>query len=321
MKSLPASSTNPYGVHLAQNAKTIAIAQSLGAAYIRFACFLQKEDQGDLTDLCRQAHDAALKIVLTIRYSIGDLHPTVPPRTAAEWADYHARVDSVLGMVSELGVVYVAVEDEQETGRYFTGTATEYLAMLQAVADVARGYGVIVVDGGLTSRSVTNLTLADLVDAANSRKTRTARIRAQADAVAFARVTQGTPPADFADVQRRVDAMADELTVGRQFLAGYGAAGAFKCNWHGYDLPGWVIRKVAKYLAKASNLPLMTNELGQRSDDEHVTEDELRAARAAGCKPIIWYSMDKNDGTRGLAAPDGALRPTGQVFQRIASGA
>jgi hypothetical protein len=300
-------SGSPFGIMIGSGGaprRVIQAVKDLGVVYIRpLAIFL---DKGDQCPECDLATANGLKLVLTVRANGEFQSPTHPP---ADLQQYKRDLKQVLLTYKP---VIVNIENEMNWDHYWTGTPEQYLAELQAGCEVAHSVGVLCADGGLVSGLIAGLVAEDLYNSGQ-----------QAQALDYAQRTlarSGRQIRSLADVERGMARGAQELADGRQMLSGFKAAGADRVNFHWYVEDPQALPPTIQFLQRITGgLPVMSNEMGQHEADPDQIAAVLPAARAAGIKPIIWYSIDRPD-AKGLFELNGKLRPNGEMFRKLVRG-
>jgi len=70
------------------------------------------------------------------------------------------------------------------------------------------------------------------------------------------------------------------------------------------------------YLRRATNLPVMSNEIGQTDQTPEAVQKLLSAASDLKLTYAVWFSLDR-DPAVALQNEDGSLRPNGQAFREF----
>lgn len=287
---------NPFGVmlpsELVRRPGGIEVARSLGAVYYRpTSVFLDRWD-GRCPE-CDAALGAGLALVLTVRSS--GPGPSDPPR------DLVAYRRSLAEVLDRYRPAVLVVENEENSALFYTGSPAEYAAELEAACAVAHGRGVPCANGGLVS-SLVALLVYD--DARRSGDT------ARAERIARSAFTpQERAQLDSARAQ-------DQLRKGEALLASYRAAGADYANVHWYVADAETLADAVAFVRARTGLPVMTNEVGQVTDDPDDTTAIMAGVVATGLPIAVWFGLD-GPKARGLVDPDGTLRPTGDAFRRF----
>jgi hypothetical protein len=109
-------------------------------------------------------------------------------------------------------------------------------------------------------------------------------------------------------------ALQDDLIRGRALLKDYAGTGADYLNFHWYVPDADALGEAVAYLRTASSLPVMSNEIGQQSDNADTAPLLLQKALDLGLPYVIWYSVD-SPRAHALTNADGSLRPAGDAFK------
>lgn len=286
---------NPFGVmlpsQLVRSSEGMQVARALGAVYFRpSAIFL---DGGDVECLeCDVALDAGLRLALTVR-SDGRRQASSPP---SDLAAYQRTLGQVLDRYRPAILV---VENEENSALFYTGTPEEYAAELSAACQVAHQKGIPCANGGLVSTLVALLVYDHYLERGQ---------KALAEDFA-ARVF--TP-----DEQRSLNSSQarEQIGKGKALLSSYRAAGADYVNFHWYIADTQALGEAVAFLSAQTGLPVITNEIGQHTDDPNQTAAVMAKVVELGLPIAVWFGLDAPK-ARGLVDPDGTLRPTGQAFQ------
>ena len=287
---------NPFGVMLpARQARTPAgmeIARRLGVAFIRPESILLEGWDGRCVP-CDVALAAGFHLALTVRNN--GPSATTPP---ADLTSFRRALEQVLDRYRPAVLV---VENEENSALFYTGSPPDYLGELQVACAVAHERNVPCANGGLASSLVALLVYEDYRAAGNDE-----------DAEAFAARA-------FTPEQRRLLGSPDaeaQLRKGEALLAGYARAGADYVNFHWYQPDGRALREAVDFLRARTGLPVITNEVGQTTDDPDQTQEILRAILEADIPVAVWFGLD-GPRARGLMDADGTLRATGEAFGRF----
>ncbi len=270
------------------------VARRLGVRYIRpEAVFLDRGNSDCPT--CEVARDAGFELVLTVRAN--GPSATSPP------ADLKAFERALSETLDRYRPALLVVENEENSALFYAGAPSEYLAELAVACGVAHEKGIPCTNGGLVSALVALLVYD------HYRSTEGA-----AAAQAFA-------DRAFTPEQRKALGSAEveaQLRKGKELLAGYRAAVADYVNFHWYQPDGRALEEAVHFLRAQTGLPVISNEMGQFTDDPAQTTAMLDAALRAGLPIVVWFGLD-GPKARGLVNADGTLRPTGEAFQRFVS--
>ena len=287
---------NPFGLmlpsQLVRSSQGMQIAKALGAVYFRPASIFLDQWNGTCPE-CDIALNAGLQLVLTVRNS-GPL-PTAPP---SDLAAYQRTLGQVL---DKYRPVVLAVENEENSALFYTGTPEEYAAELTAACQVAHQKGIPCTNGGLVSALVALLVYDHYLKSGQSATAQDFAIRAL------------TP-----DLQRQLNSpqAQEQIDKGQALLSAYRAAGADYVNFHWYIADTRALEEAVAYLRAQTGLPVITNEIGQFTDDPNQTTAIMGKIVELGLPIAVWFGLD-GPKARGLVNLDGSLRPTGQAFQRF----
>lgn len=288
--------TNPFGVMLASELVRrpggMEVARSLGAVSYRPAAIFLDRWEGRCPE-CDAALRAGLALVLTVRAS--GPGPTAPPR---DLAAYRRALGDVLDRYRPSVLV---VENEENSALFYTGTPAEYAAQLGAACAVAHERGVPCTNGGLVSSLVALLVYDDARRAGDA---------ARAERIARTAFTPALR-AQFGSAKAK-----DQIAKGEALLSGYRAAGADFVNFHWYIADPPTLGDAVALLRARTGLPVITNEVGQTTDDPDDTTTIMRALVEVGIPIAVWFGLD-GPKARGLVERDGTLRPTGEAFRRF----
>ncbi len=293
----PPSGENPFGVMLTGPmalALRIEVAQRLGALYFRpEALFLDRWD--GTCQPCDAALSAGLKLVLTVRANGGPATPTAPP------SDLEAYRRTLRSVLARYRPAVIAVENEENSVLFYTGTPEQYGAQLQAACEVAHQWGVPCTNGGLVSTLVALLVYDHYLA---SGQTTAAEDFAARVFTPQERQLLNSPKAQ------------EQIGKGKALLASYRAAGADYVNFHWYIADTQALGEAVAYLHGQTGLPVLTNEIGQYNDDPNQTTAVMSKVVELGLPIAVWFAQD-GPKARGLVNRDGSLRPTGEAFRRF----
>ncbi len=277
---------------LVRSARGMQIAKTLGAVYFRPASVFLDQWNGTCLE-CDIALNAGLQLVLTVRNS-GPL-PTAPPR---DLAAYQRTLSQVLDTYRP---VVLAVENEENSALFYTGTPEDYAAELQAACEVAHQKGIPCTNGGLVSALVALLVYDHYRESGQTAKAQDFAARAF------------TP-----DLQRQLNSpqAQEQIDKGKALLSAYRTAGADYVNFHWYIADTQALEEAVTFLQAQTGLPVITNEVGQTTDDPGQTSAVMGKIVELGLPIAVWFGLD-GPKARGLVNPDGTLRPTGEAFRRF----
>lgn len=298
------STSNPFGIMTwgNNNDTKMQIATDLGAKYYRpFAVIL---DNNPLScSECQAAKDQGFKLVLTIRANGGGNTPTVPP------TDWDAFKNTLSQVVDKYQPEILVIENEENSGTFYTGTAPEYLAELKAGCEVAHSKNIKCTNGGLVSKLVVVLVSESYKPDTN-----------KADDYLRRALTLD----DYYTVKSSIGlpVWTDQIQKGQELLAGYKANGADFVNFHWHQENAETIPEAVTYLATASQgLPVINNEISpQESNSPEQVRSFMQTMLNLGSPYVIWYSND-GDGTdntgRALTDRSGILNANGTAYQQF----
>ncbi len=293
---LRSSHQNPFGLmlpsRLVRSSQGMQIAKALGAVYFRPASIFLDRWNGTCLE-CDIALNAGLKLVLTVRNS-GPL-PTSPP---SDLAAYQRTLGAVLDGYRP---VVLAVENEENSPLFYTGTAEDYGAQLKAACQVAHQRGIPCTNGGLVSTLVALLVYNHYLETGQS--------AAAQDFAARAFTPEQQQQLNSARVREQID-------KGKALLQAYHAAGVDYVNFHWYIADTRALGEAVTYLREETGLPVITNEIGQFTDDPNQTTAVMAKIVELGLPIAVWFSLD-GPKAKGLVNKDGSLRLTGEAFKRF----
>jgi len=289
-------SRNPFGVilpaPLARSPRGVEVARTLGVAYIRPSSIFLERWNGTCVE-CDLARGAGLKLVLTVRNQ--GPGATAPPR---DLAAYRSRLGQVLDRTRPALLV---VENEENSGLFYSGTPEQYGAELAAACEVAHQKGILCTNGGLVSTLVALLVHDHYLQTGQAAKAQSFASRA------------------FPAEQRRrlaSGAAREQIRKGQALLRTYRAAGADLVNFHWYVADTEALEEAVTFLRSQTGLPALTNEVGQWDDDPGWTTTVMSKIVALELPVAVWFGLD-GPKARGLVNADGSLRPTGEAFARF----
>ena len=288
---------NPFGVmlpsRLVRSPGGIEVAKTLGAVYFRPSSIFLDKWNGTCPE-CEIALKAGLKLLLTVRAN-GQGQATSPPR---DLAAYQRILSQVLDTYRPAVLV---VENEENSALFYTGTPEEYASELKAACEVAHARGIACTNGGLVSLLVASLVHDHYLESGQTAAARDFAARA------------------FTPRERRLlksPKAQEQIRKGKALLASYRAAGADYVNFHWYIADPRALAEAVTYLKAQTGLPVLTNEIGQHTDDPDQTKAILSKVVELKLPIAVWFSVDAPK-ARALVNPDGTLRPTGEAFKHF----
>ena len=290
---------NPFGVMLAQqvanSAQGMSQVKALGVTYYRTsqAIFTGRWD-GTCAE-CDAALQAGVKLVLTVRNGAGGIAPSGPPK------DLEAYKKTLGEVLDKYHPEVLAVENEENSAIFYTGTPEQYAVELKAACEVAHSRGVKCTNGGLVSALVGLLVWDHYVAGGDAAQAQDYASRA------------------FDSSQQRLldspQARA-QIDKGKALLDAYRTAGIDYLNFHWYIADTGALEQSVAYLQAQAGVPVITNEVGQFTDDPSQTKAVMQALLDLKVPIAVWFGAD-GPKAKGLVDTNGTLRPTGQAFQEF----
>lgn len=300
------STTNPFGVMISGNNTQIKIqsAKNLRAVYYRPISIFLDRWSGSCAE-CDAALQGGLKLLLTIRNNGGRQQPTTPP---TDWNKYKSTLSQIVDKYKP--EVLIIENEENSAALFYNGTAQQYLDQLKAGCEVAHQKGIKCANGGLVSSLVAMLVADSYKQAGDGSKANEYLAR-----------TLGGKIQNTSTILTSSKAQ-EQLTKGKALLAGYKSSGADFMNFHWYIADTNALEEAVVYLKTASDLPVMTNEVGQQKNtDPNQVTNIMKKVVQLGLPYAVWFSMDIQGygGATGLTNTDGTLRPNGAAYASFIS--
>ncbi len=296
-EAIQPTSQNPFGLmlpsKLVRSSRGMQIAKALGAVYFRPASIFLDQWSGVCPE-CDIALNAGLQLVLTVRNNDRG-QATSPP---SDLATYQRTLSQVLDKYRPAVLV---VENEENSALFYTGTPEEYAAELKAACQVARRKGIPCTNGGLVSTLVALLVYDHYLSGGQS-------VAAQ-DFAARAFSAKLRQQLNLPQAQKQID-------KGKALLTAYRTARVDYVNFHWYIADTRALEEAVAYLRAQTGLPVITNEVGQFTDDPHQTTTVMGKIVELGLPIAVWFGLD-GPKARGLVNLDGSLRPTGEAFRQF----
>ena len=250
---------------------------------------------------CEPEASGKLKLVLDVRANGNANTATKPP---ASLDHYRKVLQQVFDRYKGRVAVLVVEKEEDDARLFWAGSASEYLKLLKAACEVSHSNHVPCTDGGMSSRAITALVVDH--DMANDQQT---------EAMGYIQRLSGAGMPTLKEVQEFTARKAELTAVATSMLAGFKAAGVDYINFHWQEKDRLALHATIRFLkAAGGGLPVMSDSMGQRNDDEAETLSKLEAVREEALPFVVWFSAD-DEGARSLVNPDGSLRATGKAFQ------
>lgn len=291
-----AGASNPFGVmlppRLAASGRGVEVARTLGVRYVRPDAVLAAT--GDAScPMCDRFRQAGFELVLTLRNTSDPRVPSRPPGDLQRWPQ------TVEVVLSRYRPRVLVVENEENSTLFYTGTPQDYAVQLKAACQVAHQKGIPWTNGGLVSTLVALLVYDHY---------RTGGQLAKAQDFA----ARAFPP----ELGRRLNSpqAQEQLRKGKALLSAYHAARVDYVNFHWYIADPHALEEAVAYLKARTGLPVITNEVGQTTDDPNQTTAVMGKIVELGLPIAVWFGMD-GPKARGLVDRNGNLRPTGEAFR------
>ncbi len=287
---------NPFGVmlpsQLVLSPGGIEVAKELGVIYLRPSSVFLEEWNGTCSE-CDVALNGGLKLVLTVRNS--GPSPTAPPN---DLVNYQRTLSQVLDRYRPL---ILAVENEENSALFYTGTPDEYAAELKTACEVAHSKGIKCTNGGLVSALVALLVYDNYREIGDT-------VRAE-DFASRAFTPEEQQMLDSPQAQ-------EQIAKGKALLSVYPTAGVDYVNFHWYIADTKALEEAVSFLRAKTGMSVITNEVGQFNDDPNQTTLVMAKIVELSLPIAVWFSID-GPKARALVNLDGTLRPTGEAFQRF----
>jgi hypothetical protein len=84
----------------------------------------------------------------------------------------------------------------------------------------------------------------------------------------------------------------EQIRKGQALLAAYRAAGADYVNFHWYIADPQALAEAVACLKAQTGLPVITNEIGQHTDDPHQTTAVMAKVVELGLPIAVWFNVD-----------------------------
>lgn len=272
----------------------IRLVQQLGAAYFRpNSLFIEAWDGG--CQECEAAQRAGLKLILTVRNGSSNRQPSHPPE------DLEGYTQTLEAILERYQPAILVVENEENSALFYTGTPEEYTAQLKAACELAHQKSIPCTNGGLVSTLVALLVYDHYLSSGQPAAAQDFAARAF---TAELRQQLNSPQAQ------------EQIRKGKALLSAYSAAGVDYVNFHWYIADTKALEEAVAYLRAQTGLPVITNEIGQFTDDPNQTTAIMGKIVELGLPTAVWFGLD-GPKARGLVNLDGSLRPTGEAFKRF----
>lgn len=303
----PPPAGNPFGLLLGaddiDDPYRVDLIRALGVTYFRPWYVNVEGWSGVCYDLgCDLAESAGLKLILTARNNVGEAPPfaTAPPQDGAA---YRRNLSEILDRYHPAVLV---VENEEDNAQFWAGTPEQYAAQLKAACQVAHDRKIACANGGLSSKTTALLVWADYI--AQQQFT---------EACNFAQRAAAELPVDlcrFTAVEHLTPEDQARVATGHKLLEVYRSSGQDYLNLHWYIPDKTAFSEAVNFLKRATNLTVMSNEIGQYDQAPGAVQKLLSAVIDLKLPYAVWFSYDRAP-SQALQNADGSLRPNGQAFR------
>ena len=310
--SATAASYNPFGLMLPRTWKNpIEMVLAFGATSVRPKEILV----GNWSGSCPETSNwrgKGVDILLTVRNATRNRLD--PPgrevsRPPSNMSSYRNKVESII-RVCQANVL--VVENEEDGGVFYEGSASAYSNQLLNACEVARANGIECTNGGMTANQAINMVYVHYWDTGQIVKAESFGQRLM-DGDPFYNYLQG-PPEQW---------LREKAATGRVYLDGYVAAGVDYVNFHWYERDAGAFEEVAAFLKEQTGIPSITNETGQGNNDPAIITPRMQKVVAQNMPYAVWHSIDQDipDAPNVVALQqadeDRLMRPHGLAFQRF----
>jgi hypothetical protein len=280
--------------------------RELGATRVRLVARLDHLPNGNVS----QAEQQGFQVLLTAT------NTALPSRPPSDLADFQARLGQAL---TDHPTPVVAIENEEQAQKFYTGTVQDYLSELAAAIPVAHAHGVAISDGGIVSAGVILATWYDLWTSGR-----------QADADHYVQIA--IPPSRMPDdVLTDLPSSSDPekpilsnhpsqlaaLDGTLALVAGFRSLPLDYVNFHWYGSPAEALATSVAYLRRATGHEVMTNEIGQFDASPDYVTSLMSEAATLRIPWITWFASDGSGGAVGMFNPDNSLRANGVAYRNF----
>jgi hypothetical protein len=259
---------------------------------------------------CDTGASKGLYLVLVVRSNGGPLTPTKPPSSLDAYK-------TALGEVIDRyhgALAVVVIEDEMNSSTSYEGSAADYIAELKAGCEVAHAKGVRCADGGLGSTSLLYL-LADYYRGLGGTQGSLRILEAAKSNPSVPQVFKDGQATDQ-DVAALLLTRKDEIDEAKELLLGFRDAGVDYVNFHWYEEGPDTLDEIIAFMRMTTGCnAVITDELGQRVQDEADAMYKLTDARELGLPFVIWSSRDTENSAL-LVDAEGNLLPSGMALKK-----
>jgi hypothetical protein len=296
--------TQPFGLLINQGypvSEQIALAEQLGARFIRPSTALLLKDPSLTCPGCDEYRAAGLKLVLTVRNSTSPQTPSTPP---TDLVAYRRLIGEVLHRYRPALLV---VENEEDLDNYYSGTPEDYGLEMEAACAEAHARRIPCTNGGLLSG---HLVYAYYEHLLGQGETEAAASFAQRSFQAWQIPNLSSPSG------RQI--ISEGAARGLAWMRAYRAADIDYANFHWYVEDPLALEQAARYFSAVTGHPVLTNEIGQRDRKASSTTGMMGAIAELGLPYAIWLASDAHL-AQGLFDVSGQLRRSGEAFERFVS--
>lgn len=250
----------------------IKVAKSLNTNVVRHTIFLPVFTGTD--KVYNQFTDSGLLVALTVSNKKG--FGTAPEPFRKDTANFRAELESLL---SNLPVkpLYIALDNEENSLTYFTGSRLDYVPLLRIAVEVCHRYNIPCTNGGFAS-------FGARFYATQKREGRALTL--QAKRIDTLMQAYHTIDIDFLNVHIYSKLIGEAFKAGADFR---------------------------QYVIEGGGRPVMTNETGVHTNDTIIAQKHLDSTMFV-VESAIWFSGTR---TQDVAVHDGAgnLTPVGEVIK------
>jgi hypothetical protein len=325
-----AQSANPFGVLVNQaDSQTLSVNQRIDLLKNQFKVPYTRVSipipnwTGTLTSF-EEFSGAGLKILLNVSSKVTSASVPAGPYIV-DTAFYRQKLVEILNKyIPEV----LVVENEEANSSYYTGTAQEYLTLLEIAIDEAKKRNLKVTNGGFTARMSKLLTWDYYQSTGQTAKALSYAQRVFPDAVA-------NDVAGYLAANNQVNTVFQKA---KALVNAYKNNQMSFVNFHWYepakegDLPTanlpninsadmTAFEETVTFLKTFTNKPVITNEVGQLNTKGGLTTDVLQKCYDLKLPYVVWYSGDGQNYGEAKALYDGTstLRESGIAFKNFIS--
>lgn len=263
-----------------------------------------------------------LKVLLNVVSKITSFSEPPGPYIT-DTAFYRQKLNELLAVYTP---VVLVIENEEANSHYYTGTAQEYLNLLNIAIDECKKRNIKVTNGGFSAR-MSKLLIWDYYNSTGQ----TAKANAYGRKVFPDTLMNTVGVAGYLATNSLVN---QTFQKAKQLLAAYKTNTMTYLNIHWYepakegDAPSAnlanidhsdmsAFQETVEVFRTITNKPVITNEIGQFNTKGTLTTDVLQKCYDLKLPYTIWYSGDGADygDARALYNGNGVLRETGTAFK------